>query len=72
MKMSRKIVKEYLKYHFNREELADIADAMAPNDTDTDTDTDTDADTDTDEDGDPTPEEIERGVTEHSARLEQP
>jgi hypothetical protein len=29
MKMSRKIVKEYLKYHFNREELAEIADAMA-------------------------------------------
>jgi hypothetical protein len=29
MKMSRKIVKEYLKYHFNREELAEIADEMA-------------------------------------------
>jgi hypothetical protein len=29
MKMSKKIVKEYLKYHFNREELAEIADAMA-------------------------------------------
>jgi len=27
--MSRKIVKEYLKYRFNKEELAEIADEMA-------------------------------------------
>jgi hypothetical protein len=65
--MSRKIVKEYLKYHFNRDADAELEETCGECEA---CGCCGDNRGELGEDDDTTPEEIECGVVEHGAKLE--